>query len=121
MQLVERAMTWLVQLWQEATAPFRRSTHRYASVEYAQVPPQLDGVRKGVVHVVQTNGQDRWAMFGCPCGCGQVITLSLQAVHHPHWRLRTADGARPSLHPSVWRQVGCHSHFWIADGRVRWC
>lgn len=62
-----------------------------------------------------------WALFRCPCGCGNVISLSLQKIHKPNWTVtRTKDG-RPTLYPSVWQNKGCCSHFWIKDGRVLWC
>ncbi|MDM9644782.1 DUF6527 family protein [Rhizobium sp. S163] len=28
---------------------------------------------------------------------------------------------RPTLHPSVWRNSGCRSHFWVRRGRIAWC
>lgn len=62
-----------------------------------------------------------WAMFKCPCGCGTVISLSLQKIHKPSWTVEKTKSGRPSLHPSVWQNKGCCSHFWIKDGRVHWC
>lgn len=62
-----------------------------------------------------------WAMFRCPCGCGTVISLSLQKNHKPSWSVRKSKHGRPSLHPSVWQNKGCCCHFWIKDGRVYWC
>jgi len=57
----------------------------------------------------------------CPCGCGQTIELMLLREVRPRWDLSIDDRGRPSLRPSVWRQVGCHSHFWLKHGRVQWC
>lgn len=62
-----------------------------------------------------------WAMFRCPCGCRTVISLSLQRIHKPRWSVKNSKHGRPSLHPSVWQNKGCCSHFWIKDGRVYWC
>ena len=62
-----------------------------------------------------------WAMFKCPCGCGTVISLSLQKIHRPSWTVEKTKAGRPSLYPSVWQNKGCCSHFWIKDGRVHWC
>lgn len=62
-----------------------------------------------------------WAMFKCPCGCGTVISLSLQKIHKPSWTVEKTKAGRPSLYPSVWQNTGCCSHFWIKDGRVNWC
>ena len=63
----------------------------------------------------------RWSMFCCPCGCGEVISLPLETHHKPHWQVSQSSAGRPQLYPSVWRNKGCLSHFWIDDGRVFWC
>ncbi|WP_368356434.1 DUF6527 family protein [Acidithiobacillus ferruginosus] len=68
-----------------------------------------------------TADKPKWALFKCPCRCGDVVTLSLQPVHRPHWRLTRTLTGRPTLYPSVWRDKGCLSHFWLRDGRVSWC
>ncbi|MCY4231086.1 MAG: DUF6527 family protein, partial [Alphaproteobacteria bacterium] len=34
--------------------------------------------------------------------------------------MRNTDGA-VTLHPSVWRKKDCGSHFWLRNGRIRWC
>lgn len=63
----------------------------------------------------------RWAIFKCPCSCGNTISLPLQRPHSPLWRVTESRAGRPTLHPSVWQNKGCMSHFWIEDGRVSWC
>lgn len=66
-------------------------------------------------------GVPRWALFRCPCSCGTVISLPLQQHHRPRWTVSVSADGRPILHPSVWQNKGCMSHFWITDGRVFWC
>jgi len=61
-----------------------------------------------------------WALFRCPCGCNDVITLSLQKIHDPSWTVFETANGRPTVYPSIWRNQGCHSHFWIEDGKVYW-
>ena len=63
----------------------------------------------------------RWAIFKCPCKCGNTISLPLQRPHSPLWKVTESRAGRPTLHPSVWQKKGCMSHFWIEDGRVFWC
>ena len=60
------------------------------------------------------------AGFLCPCGCGALIQLSLVSRDRPSWRATIGAGSVISLHPSVWRQRGCRSHFFIREGRVAW-
>lgn len=70
---------------------------------------------------VDYQGKPLWVLFRCPCGCGKVISLSLQNIHNPSWIVKKSRSGRPTLYPSVWQNKGCYSHFWIEDGRVYWC
>jgi len=85
------------------------------------LPPSDVAIEPGVVYRVLRNGNPKWALFRCPCDCGVVVTLSLQRAHRPHWFLREGKDTCPTLRPSIWRDVGCLSHFWLDDGRVYWC
>jgi hypothetical protein len=93
----------------------------FSAITDIAAPPSNNTVQAGAFYRVMRHRQPKWALFLCPCGCREVVTLSLQAVHRPHWRVRSSEQQRPSLRPSVWRDVGCRSHFWIEDGRVYWC
>ena len=84
-------------------------------------PPLNEAVQPGTFYRVMRNEQPKWALFQCPCGCSTVITLSLQQAHRPHWVVHSSKEHRPSMRPSVWRDIGCFSHFWVEDGRVYWC
>ena len=57
----------------------------------------------------------------CPCGCGEILYMNLQKDTRPCWSLSSVENREPTLHPSVWRQKGCHSHFWLRNGRIKWC
>jgi hypothetical protein len=39
----------------------------------------------------------------------------------PRWDIALDGKGRVSLHPSVWRRVGCRSHFWVRAGKIVWC
>jgi hypothetical protein len=53
----------------------------------------------------------------CACGCGNKIILPIGPVE---WSI-TAEGDKPTLHPSVgnW-ELPCKSHYWIENGVVEW-
>ena len=89
------------------------------------VPRQVDEepnvARKRTVYLVGEGGDPWFAVFGCPCGCGDLIKLSLLPNERPRWSARGHWTGTVSLAPSVWRQVGCKSHFWMRKGRIRWC
>jgi hypothetical protein len=93
----------------------------FAAVTVVDAPPGNHDIQDGKLYFVRTADKPKWSLFLCPCGCRSVVTLSLQTVHWPHWRLSKTPAGRPTLYPSVWRDKGCLSHFWIRDGRVTWC
>lgn len=93
----------------------------FSEIQSVDRPPQLEDVEGNTFYFVFSMNRPKWVLFQCPCGCNNVITLSLQKSHRPHWILRKSKRNRPILYPSVWRDVDCMSHFWIKDGRVYWC
>lgn len=56
----------------------------------------------------------------CPCGCGETIHLRFMGDRRPRWSLETHAG-RATIFPSVWRQSGCRSHFFVRHGHIDWC
>lgn len=57
----------------------------------------------------------------CPCRCGDVIEMLVIHGAKPRWNIETDAVGRPTVSPSVWRNVGCKSHFWVRKGRIHWC
>lgn len=93
----------------------------YPSLLVVKRPPRNEEIQPGSVTIVRRGRHRKWSMFLCPCGCGSVVTLSLQPDKSPHWTFRRSKGGRATLRPSVWRDVGCKSHFFLNDGRIHWC
>lgn len=93
----------------------------FAAITDVTSPPLNASIIPGVFYRVMLRDKPRWALFLCPCGCRAVITLSLQQAHRPRWHVNPSTEYRPVLRPSVWRDVGCFSHFWVNDGRIYWC
>jgi len=94
---------------------------RFESLLVMDKTPSNDSVEEGKFILVIYKRMHHWALFRCPCGCGHVISLSLQKIQRPNWSVQKSKNGRPTLYPSVWQNQGCHSHFWIADGVVFWC
>jgi len=86
---------------------------------HAAIEDSPDELEPQCVYLVGEDGQYWSAAFLCPCGCKAVIQLSLIPDDKPRWRA-TLKGKKLTLHPSVWRNTGCRSHFFIRDGRVIW-
>lgn len=73
------------------------------------------------VHIVGEAGHLWFAVLACPCGCGEIIQLSLVPTGRPRWRHTVHWNGTVSLHPSINRIRGCKSHFYIRRGRTCWC
>jgi hypothetical protein len=58
------------------------------------------------------------AMLLCPCGCGDIVRISLREQDDPHWYFSADEAGRPTLVPSIWRGSGCESHFTLTGGRL---
>jgi hypothetical protein len=89
---------------------------RVTKVE-GKFPAQLAG-RK--LYVLTEDGVPWQAAMICPCGCQETLELNLLPDERPRWRFSIDAKGRASLSPSVWRKIGCHSHFWLRNGWVVW-
>jgi Family of unknown function (DUF6527) len=129
MSLLDRFGEWLNSLFR--AGPVQRQQQErpldspvpahFPAVIVVERPPGNEQVAAHQLYYVVTGDRPKWSLFKCPCGCGDVITLSLQPVHTPHWNLTKANSGGPTLYPSVWRDKGCFSHFWVKAGRISWC
>lgn len=119
-------MKFLIRLWSAFVAWLFGKESKQA--RYAQPPYALELVEGSfpkilhprVVYVLTEDGDPWEAKFICPCGCGAELELNLLPDTRPVWRVAQGVDGRVTLHPSVWRKVGCRSHFWIRDGAVLW-
>lgn len=110
-----RMMQWLSRAWDRIRGLFRRDL-RLVDLHSDEVPEQI--ARGKLLRMIDVG--EPWAVaMSCPCGCGEIVELSLSKVSKPHWTLRLDQG-KPTLSPSVWRNIGCKSHFWVRRGQVDW-
>jgi hypothetical protein len=88
-------------------------------LEFQFQNPSYYEVKKNKIIIV---GQDisKRAYLKCPCGCGDLIMLSLMKENKPSWNLQIDNLGRPSLLPSIWKIDGCKSHFFVRRGRIKW-
>lgn len=56
----------------------------------------------------------------CPCGCGESIHLNFVRGHDAVWKYRVQPDGTITLSPSVWKNRGCRSHFFVRDGVLVW-
>jgi hypothetical protein len=104
--------TWLRSLFGRRVRPLR-------TIHVEELPEMLD---REAVYVLG-EGKHRWFVaMACPCGCGSTLQVSLLPDATPRWRLvEHRDDGTITLEPSVWRDVGCRSHFFLRRGLVQWC
>ena len=73
------------------------------------------------VYIVRDDGFDEQVALLCPCGCGRILHMNLLPDERPCWRVTRNVDRTVTLHPSIWRNKDCGSHFWLRNGRIRWC
>lgn len=92
--------------------------HDYRVVAVAEKPSVL---KKYKVYLIGENDSFWAAVFICPCGCEADVWLNiLRADNRPTWVVKGMCGNKATITPSIWRQVGCKSHFFIKNGRLIW-
>jgi hypothetical protein len=91
------------------------------AAQFVAEHPDPQSLRPGELYVVGNRQFQKWALFRCPCGCGETIMLSLSTKRRPSWTASIDWLGRPTLHPSVRQTAGCYSHFWLKQGRLDWC
>jgi len=78
-------------------------------------------LEKKVLYIVVDDGYVEQAAMICPCGCKKNLHMNMLPDERPCWHLKKNIDGSHSLHPSIWRQKGCFSHFWFRNNRVQWC
>lgn len=75
-----------------------------------------------VIYIIRNEERGIFAMSTlCPCGCGQVVYLSLEHQFDPHWELEQHDDGTVTISPSVQQLGGCGSHYFIRRNEIQWC
>jgi len=106
------------KIWTWIAGRFRRPKAPLRTIWVEELPDNLDA---NTIYVAGENEYVWFAAMLCPCGCGETLHMNLQAATRPCWQLLQHRQGTVTLHPSVWRKVGCRSHFFIRRGRIHWC
>lgn len=83
--------------------------------------PKPKNVGAGYVYIVVAGKIQKWALFQCPTGSGEIIQLSLSKKYSPRWKITIDNFGRPSINPSIRQMEGSYAHFIIRNGQVNWC
>lgn len=103
---------------EERTRRDQREAGLWLVVECQELLPELEPT---TLYLLGEGGQVWQAVMVCPCGCGETLHMSTLADDWPRWKVQRHEEGTASLSPSVWRKVGCRSHFWLRQGRIDWC
>jgi hypothetical protein len=66
---------------------------------------------RAILALIADGSKLKWLVFHCPCGCGDLLRISLSRAIRPAWRIRLGRNGEISLYPSIDRSSGCRSHF----------
>lgn len=91
-----------------------------ASLEVEAVDAAPECPRNDTVYLITEEGVPWSVALKCPCGCGEMLFLSL-LEGSPRWRIEQHRNGTVSISPSIWRTSGCKSHFFLKKGLIAWC
>lgn len=89
-------------------------------VEIIPDNPNLENLKKDTVYVVGEKRYMKWAYMKCPCGCNEIIMLSLNRNSYPSWSVKQDSLGRATISPSINKLSGCKSHFFVKNGKLIW-
>lgn len=110
-------MKWIRKAWRSVRRWLLRLPKPLGAVRVHELPKDLNARS---IYVVGENGYLWFAAMRCPCGCGATLHMSLLPKGQPRWEVTEHDDGTITLHPSIWRTVGCRSHFFLRKGLVEW-
>lgn len=111
MKIFRNIFKWFRLRYKEITAK------RYRSIAVSEYPKH---VNKNTIYIVSEGHFPDTIIFKCPCGCHADIYLNLLKDTRPNWDFDLNNKGRISIFPSIWRKVGCRSHFLIREGKIVW-
>jgi hypothetical protein len=108
----------ILRIWLWITSWFSRRPEPRRTIRLEELPERLDA---RAVYVLGEGPHKWFVAMVCPCGCQETVQVSLLLDARPRWHLTEHPNGTISLEPSVWRKVGCRSHFFLRCGLIQWC
>lgn len=108
--MIKQLLRWWKRLFS------RKQSYRYEFTE--EVP---DHPANKTIYLVTHQGYCWQIVMVCPCGCRKLLFMNAIRDHHPYWRFEIRNQYSITLHPSIHRQVGCKSHFFVRWSKIDWC
>jgi hypothetical protein len=79
-----------------------------------------NNVNDNSIYVVGERESPWLIAFNCPCGCHNLIQLNLLKEADPCWNYKVDTKMKINISPSIWRNNGCKSHFYVRNGKIHW-
>lgn len=97
--------------------PFRKKVAPYIVERVEDLPDVTEPLK---LYLAGSEPNLWAAAMLCPCGCKERIELNLLKAAKPCWTVNVHHNGTASLSPSIWRQKGCRSHFFLRNGFIEW-
>src|SRR4028119_2288829 len=110
-------MKWLRYFWHSLKRWLLRQPIPKRTIRVEELPDRL---HPNCIYIVGEGAYKWYVAMLCPCGCGATLHMSLMPEGRPRWELTEHDDATVTLHPSVWRNQDCRSHFFLRRGSLQW-
>lgn len=113
---------WLIRIWSSIggkAPPVAVSNEKSkCKIEFVEDLPIVMPIN--TYFIVKDGLEPELLGFKCPCGCGSDILLNLLQDASPRWSYSITEKNQIDIHPSVWRNSGCRSHFFVSEGKIKW-
>jgi hypothetical protein len=87
-------------------------------IEFVEDTP--DTINEKTIFIVQDGNLPELLVFECPCGCKASVILNLLPDATPKWSYSISKKGIIDVYPSIWRKVGCKSHFFVRQSSIDW-
>lgn len=123
MKKASRFFRWIIEVWNlfwsDKTKIVKTDTvsPRFQIEDVEDIP---ESIPDRLIFIVQDGNEPELLVFKCPCGCDADIILNLLKDASPRWCYELNDKKTIDIYPSVWRTIGCKSHFFVKDSNIKW-
>lgn len=87
-------------------------------IEFVEDVPDI--IAENTIFIVQDGNFPELLAFECPCGCRARIFLNLLPDASPKWSYIIDEQGKIDIYPSIWRKIGCKSHFFVRESDIDW-
>lgn len=107
----------IIKFISQAFAALKNLFSHHLKIKRVEDEPNLIASKK--LYIIGEDNFPAFAIMLCPCGCKNKIYLNLISGDKPTWSISESRGI-PTITPSIWRKVGCKSHFFVHSGKIFW-